>query len=103
MIKTFLPSRSLLITCLCYDGMIAVYVCVDVYVNFFLALCSRSVASGVRTWRSVEAGVFIPQKQNNKKKNMSTVYQDLFVAYFQFLRFERVTEKYKTWRLNSIY
>lgn len=34
---------------------------------------------------------------------MSTVYQDLFVAYFQFLRFERVTEKYKTWRLNSIY
>lgn len=98
MIKTFLPSRSLLITCLCYDGMIAVYVCVDVYANFFLALCSRSVASGVRTWRSVKAGVFIPQK-----KKMSTVYQDLFVAYFQFLRFERVTEKYKTWRLNSIY
>lgn len=69
MIKTFLPSRSLLITCLCYDGMIAVYVCVDVYANFFLALCSCSVASGVRTWRSVKAGVFIPQKKKNKTKH----------------------------------
>lgn len=66
MIKTFLPSRSLLITCLCYDGMMAVYVCVDVYANFFLALCSRSVASGVRTWRSVKAGVLIPQKKKKK-------------------------------------
>lgn len=67
MIKTFLPSRSLLITCLCYDGMIAVYVCVDVYANFFLALCSRSVASGVRTWRSVKAGVFIPHTKKKTK------------------------------------
>lgn len=64
--------------------------CVDVYANFFLALYSCSVASGVRTLEISQGGGCLYHTHTHKI--MSAVHKDLFVAYFQLLRFEKVTE-----------
>lgn len=40
MIKISFPSYSCFVTCLYYDSVMEVYMCIGVYANFFLALYS---------------------------------------------------------------